>query len=45
MTAEQEARQLRDSIYGLITDKEWLVCRDKWVDDLEWLRANAPQTP
>lgn len=39
---EFEARRLRDKVYGhKISDKEWANCREKWIADIEWLRANA----
>ena len=37
---EQEARRLREAIYGKQTQNN---CKDNWVDDIEWLRRNAPK--
>ncbi len=40
MTPETEARVLRDAIYGPQKDpNNWPACREAWVRDLEWLRA------
>jgi len=42
-TPEQEARRLRDAIYGPITDEAWRIIAENWVADLPCLRANAPK--
>jgi hypothetical protein len=43
-TVEQEARRLRDVIYGkdpLVTDGRWECMVDKWIADIAWLRRQA----
>lgn len=41
-TREEEARRLRDIVYGApCSDKSWSYCKDYWMYDLEWLRAEA----
>ena len=42
VSLRQEARRLRDSIYGVLsTDAEWFKVSEAWVDDLPWLREQA----
>lgn len=39
---EAEARRLRDQVYGTpISDKEWENCKQNWMRDIEWLRAQT----
>ncbi len=38
---EAEARRLRNLIYGPQSENEWQHCKAKWVEDIEWLRAEA----
>lgn len=41
-TIEQEARRLRDQIYGEQKDpNNWAHCKDEWVKDIDWLRKTA----
>jgi hypothetical protein len=40
-TAEQEARRLRQQIYGPISDTDWFKIAENWVKDLAWLRRAA----
>lgn len=45
-TLEQEARRLRDAIYGpLDNEQSWLNMRSAWMADIEWLRARQPAQP
>ena len=44
-TLEQEARRLRDLVYGRpSTDENWAYCRQRWIEDLPWLREHAAIT-
>lgn len=45
-TEEQEARRLRDSIYGHGSDHNWNQCKDEWLEpaNLAWLRRHARKT-
>lgn len=36
----EEARALRDAIYGPTTENNWESCRDAWIKDLPWLRSH-----
>lgn len=39
---EQEARELRDRIYGPQKDpNNWPACREAWMQDIEWLREQV----
>lgn len=41
-TIEEEARRLRDIIYGEQKDpNNWPYCKDNWVKDIEWLRQTV----
>ena len=41
-TPEQEARRLRDLVYGVrCSDKNWEGCAVYWIIDLDWLRQVA----
>lgn len=40
-TIEQEARKLRDYLYGYSTDSYWEAHKVFWVTDIEWLRERA----
>ena len=40
-TTEQEARRLRDAIYGKQTEHNWDNCKENWLQDIEWLRKTA----
>jgi hypothetical protein len=35
---EQEARKLRDAIYGPCKEETWEQVKDKWMNDIAWLR-------
>jgi hypothetical protein len=39
---EQEARRLREEIYGPIEDAKWAdPIKKNWVADIEWLRKTV----
>lgn len=38
---EQEARRLRERIYGPISDEQWNSVKDNWTKDVGWLRSMA----
>ena len=43
-TLEQEARRLRDLVYGMhpeLNDERWKCMADKWITDIDWLRRQA----
>lgn len=46
---EQEARRLRDVIYGQpphgrpTTDSNWAACGEAWMQDIDWLRERVAQ--
>lgn len=42
-TIEQEARRLRDNIYGEITNEEWDKIKHQWIEDIQWLLDNQPE--
>jgi len=42
-TLEQEARRLRDAIYGKQTETNWVNCKDNWVKDIDWLRRTVKE--
>lgn len=40
-TRREEARTLRERIYGPLQDASWEKVAENWVKDLDWLRRVA----